>query len=309
MKNASIMRKVIYSYIVLVVVYLVITFLTHPDPAVIAKYHISTLSLRFLSLSFTIPLMLIWLTALYGFACLKGYSEKIKQDKDGKQVERITNGVMVLAYSLPISAIATGILNNIAQAHHGFLPASVIIGHYIALVFPLVAFLLISRGTRGLMLLVKARSSLAAAHIFGIIFTLVSVGYCYFVLNQGIPTHVTTMQKAVYYLPTWLVLLTLVVPYLYTWFIGFMAAYELYLYDQKVSGRLYKKSWRKLSIGLTAIIIMYIVVQYITTLSARLNRLNLSALLIIIYVLLAFISVGYIYIAVGAKKLKSIEEA
>jgi hypothetical protein len=50
------------------------------------------------------------------------------------------------------------------------------------------------------------------------------------------------------------------------------------------------------------------VLQFLTTITEQLNRLNLAPLLIVLYLLIAFYAVGYALVARGAKKLKKIED-
>jgi hypothetical protein len=60
--------------------------------------------------------------------------------------------------------------------------------------------------------------------------------------------------------------------------------------------------------GIGGVILISILIQFLTTASARLNRLNLTPLLIIVYCLLLLYGIAYGFIAVGAKRLKRIEE-
>ena len=79
-------------------------------------------------------------------------------------------------------------------------------------------------------------------------------------------------------------------------------------YSRRAPGTLYRKTWNLLAIGIASIIIMQIVIQYTTTLSSQFDEFKLLRLLLTIYVLLAMLSVGYLLIALGAKRLKKIEE-
>jgi len=56
------------------------------------------------------------------------------------------------------------------------------------------------------------------------------------------------------------------------------------------------------------VILTSITLQYVTTLTDRLTHLRISAVLIILYLLLIMLALGYVMIALGAKKLRKIEE-
>ncbi len=193
-----------------------------------------------------------------------------------------------------------------ARLDDSLLAATTIATNYANLIFPLVAFILISAGTRSLIEIRKQRFPRYASHALIAIFAVISVGYSYFVLHYAFSDDANI--DSVYKMPLWLVLMTLVVPYIYMWFIGFIAAYEMYLYNTAVKGVLYRKSWSVLSVGLSVVIIAQIVVQYLTTITPQLNRLSITAILLVVYALLLLMSVGYILIAFGAKKLQKIEE-
>jgi hypothetical protein len=63
-----------------------------------------------------------------------------------------------------------------------------------------------------------------------------------------------------------------------------------------------------LSYGLLGVIAASIFIQYLTSLSGRLLHWHLSSLLGLIYLLLIIEAVGFVVIALGAKKLQKIEE-
>ena len=86
------------------------------------------------------------------------------------------------------------------------------------------------------------------------------------------------------------------------------AAYNLYLYRKGVKGPIYKKALNDLASGLSWIIITVIVLRCFESISSELTQLSLGLILLVIYVLLVFISGGYVLISRGAKKLQMIEE-
>jgi sulfite exporter TauE/SafE len=96
-------------------------------------------------------------------------------------------------------------------------------------------------------------------------------------------------------------------PYIYTWFIGLLAAYEIYLYAFKTPGIIYRRALKLLALGLGWTIAVSVLSQYITTLT-KVRLLKINALLILVYSLLILLAVGYLLVAWGAKKLQRIEE-
>jgi hypothetical protein len=139
-------------------------------------------------------------------------------------------------------------------------------------------------------------------NIMVIVLALIGVIYVYLVTN----TH--NRLNSSYHLSTLYILLSLVVPYIYMWFIGILSFYEILLYRAKIPGILYRQSWRLLASGVGSLIVISILIQYLTTVSERLTRLSLNWVLMVVYALLILIGVAYILVALGVRNLKKIEE-
>jgi hypothetical protein len=293
--------KLFYSYLLFLIVYSGFTLLPAPLPSTLAQYHVSVLGLRIIDVTLILLLAAIWYAGFYSYAKLHAYAKLIHNDKDGKPVARIVQGIFLLVMWLPVSSTISTVLNYFAMRHLGMLPAVTVINHYVSLALPLAGFILISLGSRGLSTLVRPHFSYRASNLLAIF--LIYVGLIYYRLT------VTTPGRAlIYHLSVWLILLTLVAPYIYMWFVGLQATYEIYRYRKKVAGVVYKNSWKLLALGLGWLIVMSIALQYLTTLTARLNRLSIYWLLVIVYSLLLLLAVGFVLIAFGARKLQKIEE-
>jgi hypothetical protein len=151
-------RLQFYLYLSLILIYLVITLLPAPDALVLQHYHLSATSYRLVDLAVVLPFIAIWLIAYYGFSRLRRYSELIANSRDGHQVFRLSQGLMVLAYGLPFAAIANAWLTYLSR--HNMVSASMatIVHHYVDVIFPVIAFFVISIGARRLSDQVKART-------------------------------------------------------------------------------------------------------------------------------------------------------
>lgn len=298
----KIKSKIFYWYVFFAVVYIAATLLIAPPKATLQQYHLTATSLRLFDLTIIIPIVGIWFAAFYGYARLRTYTELVRRSKDGRHIAKLASGIGILVFGLPISSISKLLLDYIAVHNKGFTASATIIDNYISLVIPLVAFFVISHGTRGLVALSKLRTSRLASHILTIFLIVTGVLYGYFASRPY--AHVGEN----YHLSVGWVLATLVIPYVYAWFLGILAAYEMHLYSRSVSGVLYRKSWDLFAFGFGSIIVVSILIQYLTTVTIQLKSLRFSLILSLVYVLLLLLSVGYILMAVGAKKLIKIEE-
>lgn len=275
--------------------------LPEPQPATLLQYDVSAAGLRIIYATLILLLAAIWYGGFYGYAKLRAYAQLVGTGKDGKHVLKLTQGVFLIVMWLPVTAVVSAILGFIALRHAGLLPAVTIIDNYLNLLLPLLGFSFIGLGARGLSELVRRRPTYAMINLLAILTTYIGVIYYHLV--------VTMPDRAAYYhLPGWLILVTLAVPYIYMWFIGLLAVYEIYGYQRKVAGIVYRQSWNLLALGLGWLIVMSIAVQYLSTLAVRLNEWSIYSVLAFLYSLLLLLGVGFVLIALGARKLQKIEE-
>lgn len=293
--------KVLYSYLLLVILYAGGTLLLPPAKGTLRKYHISLLHLRMIDLTIVILYAAIWLCGFYGLYRLMQYSKLIDKNKDGKPVVKITIGIGLLAFWLPVSAVFNVYSQYLAQRHPGLNEAVAITQNYVSLLLPLIGFIFISLGTRGLNELTKKRPTLRETNIIALLVIFIGVFYVHLVST-------THNRLSVYHLNIIYILLTLVIPYIYMWFLGVLSFYEIYMYRRHVAGIVYRKSWQLLAFGTASIIVVSILIQYLTTISMRFNKLSLDWILLIIYMLLILLAVGYVLIAFGVNNLQKIEE-
>jgi hypothetical protein len=302
MRWKQVMQNVLAWYLLLAALYLAVTFLSPVPHKTLQHYHLTLLAMRFIDLAIVVPLIAIWGAAFYGYFKLSQYARLVKRGDDGKAVRKLSYGVLFLALWLPVSSIISSVLKDVAIVHPNFTTPSVVAHDYLSLLLPLVGFLFISEGARDFSELAKHRPGRRAIYAMGLIIITVGVIYSYLVTNTQ------NRLNAAYHLDTAMVLITLVIPYIFMWFLGMLASYEIYNYHLRVKGILYSRSLGLLAYGMGAMIITSIFLQYLTTLSSRLSALSLNWILALIYVLLIILAFSFILIALGAKRLQKIEE-
>ena len=295
-------RRILGAYVVLVIVFSAIVLFPAPDHTTLVKYHLSALAMRLILLTLIIPEAAIWFAAFYGSYKLQRYSQLIKGSEDGRHIARLAHGLLLLAIGLPTAAIVGGTLSIIAAHNPGFTATSTVISNYLSIVFPLLAFVWISRGAWGLSELSKARPSLRIFNLVVIAALLLGIIFCCLIVLDH------TKLRATYHMSPELVMLTLGVPYIYMWFLGLFSVAELREYSRTVRGIVYRKGWRQLISGIASIIVLSIALQYLGTLSTWLTSLSLAWLLLLLYVLLLLLTGAYIVVALGAQRLTNIEE-
>lgn len=293
--------KLFISYAVFVVAYACLVLIPAPSAVTLALYKLTPLALRMIDVTIIVLLAAIWFAGFYGFGKLHSYSRMIHDDKDGEHVAMLTRGILLMVLWLPVSSVVSGALNLIATHHTNLVAPFAIIENYVNLALPLAGVIFISIGAWGLSELVRQRPTYRAIGFLALF--LIYSGLVYYRLVAT-----TQNRTSIYHMSIWWILLTLVAPYIYMWFMGLLATYEIFNYRLKVPGVVYRASWRLLSIGLGWLIVSSIAVQYLTTLTGRLTHLSIYWVLVIVYALLLVYSVGFVMIALGARKLQRIEE-
>lgn len=286
-------------------IYLVMTFTA---PITSNVYNLSVLQLRVLQISLVIPIILIWTASVYGASRFRRYAELIKGTADGKGLRLISQGLLLLAFGTIVSSLV-GTLQAYAR-EGGWLPAFVIIRNYLNIVLPLAAYWLMLKGSTLLVTLSKAEASASKLGLkLHVPYVLLASLYVYLVFQDPKRLQpVTETGTATYYLPDWLILFTIIVPYLVAWGFGIAAALNVRSYLDSVKGVIYKQALSKLSQGLAAVVVFSILIQLLSAVGTVFQDWGLGAILVLIYVIVALWAVGYIFIAQGAKKLSKIEE-
>jgi hypothetical protein len=150
------------------------------------------------------------------------------------------------------------------------------------------------------MSLVNARLIIVGFLAFGVL-------YCYLIFSHLNLGSLSSTANP-YHLPAWLVVLTVIVPYLYAWFMGVLGSYELIIYRRHVRGVLYKQAIGLLVGGLITVVFSSVALQYVGSVQPRVGHLLLNDRLVFIILFRIIGGIGFVLLALGASKLKRIEE-
>lgn len=296
-------------FIVLSLIYIGLTFGIAPDAASLAKYNLSTSEIQLLRLTLVVPIVIIWIIAYYGYAKFKRYAEIVKDSKEGKAWGNLVSGLLALALWLPLSSNISNIGSYIYHKYPHLTQTSVIITNYLNLIIVLVAFILLYRGANGLVRSVgkPLPPTLKSA---GMAFLAVeSAVFAYLTITNPFRSKaVDNITPAAYYLPDWLLVLTIIIPYIIIFYLGLRVVQDINLYRKNVQGSLYKAALRLLAEGIGAVVLSIMALRYLTSLTSVFNDATLKIILLIIYVLIFLIGAGYVLIALGSKRLQKLEE-
>jgi hypothetical protein len=263
----------------------------------------------FLQFTIYIPTLFIWLCAAYGAFNLSQYARVVKTTKDGAGMYPLSVGVnLMVAYLLlssPLNLVRTYMQGSVTA-----IPPLTIATNLLAVVFYLAAFIFLYQGSKKLLSQFHGARSNRIIVFLGLV--LVAIFMIYYV--QSIFTNPTRTvsagqdRPASYFLTDPLIVASVVIPYLAIWVLSVLTIANLHTVSQKMMGVVYKKGLMRILLGLGGIVVGTILTQGFASLgSERLIDLGLQSILILIYILLLAIALGYWMIARGSAQLRTIE--
>lgn len=296
-----------YWFCAATVLYLVLNLVLPANHSAQKSYHLSSTEYHVLIFIILLPYVVIWLIALYGYLQLKHYSAAIRSTKEGPAFLKLSKGARWLAWGLPIPGIISVVLNTIANSHPGFMGAATIINHYVTLAMALAAFSFMINASRSLLHRAKVEISAQGARTLILGAVIIGVVFCYLVFSNLSSLAAGASHNA-YYLPVWLLVLSIIIPYLYAWFIGLLAAYDIWLVGKNTAGLLYRRGLQHMSWAIIIIVCAFIIIQYITSISLKPGKFSIGAAVAILYAVLLIYAAGFLLLARSSRKLRKLEE-
>lgn len=299
--------RIIQPAVLSVILYVVLIFALPANKLSSQTYHLSSLEYRALFFAVALPAIATWTAAFIGYIQLERYISVIKKNPDGPDFTTLVRGYAWLVWSLPITATISILLSGVVNHWPHFINAAVIFRNYLNLILPLIAFTIIGGASRRL--INRAKLNLSSASVRGImlIFLAGGVFYCFLTFQQFNLSSLSSSDNP-YYLPLWLMVLTVIIPSLYAWFIGLLAAYEISIFSQRTDGVLYRSALKMLAAGLVLIIVSFVAIQFTTSVNPGVGRLILGWHLVLTLLFRVIGGIGFVLVAIGAKRLKTIEE-
>jgi hypothetical protein len=293
--------------IALTVLYILLIFVLPANHATMHHYHLSIVEYKVATAALATPAIAVWFAAFWGYAKLREYSQSIAKSKEGPYFDRLGIGCAWLAWSLPVTTISSLLLSGIANRWSGFHPTAIIATNYLALIVPFFAFIIIASAARSMIGKFRIDLGLMSARLAMTLFLAGGIAYCFLIFHRLDSTNLSSTNNS-YFLPAWLLIVSVIVPYLYAWFIGLLAAYEISRFSLNIGGLLYRKALIYMVTGLVAVILASIALQYIDSAIPRTGELVFNYKLLLTLVAKIISGIGFFILALGASRLKKIEE-
>ncbi len=301
------MHKRLYYYLSLSIISIVYIAVTLAAPLTANRFNLTPNKTHLLQLTLLLPIVLIWWIAAYGAERFKLYTNHIKQHKDGRAFDKISTGLVILVASIILNGLFS-VLRGWADKD-GWLAAYTNLANHVAVIGPLIAYSFMYAGSADLKKQVrKKRPNSKDLLVVALLMLAIAAIYLKFLLSyKYLSTTPDPARYSSYYMSSTLVALTIALPYILGWFLGIKAAFNIIEYRRAVKGVVYKSMLLKLVIGILAVIGFYFIVQLLTLFSTFIARAGLGSILLVVYLLIISYSIGFLYIAAGAKQLSKID--
>jgi hypothetical protein len=272
------------------------------------RFNLSTARTHVLQITIALPIVLIWVAAVYGAERFKSYAQRIGNYPDGQALNTVANGLIILVAALLFSGIS-GILRPWALKD-GWLPQFTVLYNFVSAILPLIAYSFMYAGSAKLLKTIKKGKKYLIGWLPAALLV-IAIGVVYVIVIHGYNYRNNTPDPGKYssfYLPDGMIFFSLALPYLIGWALGIKSALNIWSYMRDVKGTIYKAALRRLVVGLLLVLAFAVIIQLFVAFSTYFAKSGLAALLLIVYLLILFYSFGYLIIASGTKNLNKIEK-
>ncbi len=281
-----------------------------PGAGAVTRYGITTTQGNMIRATVLLPSLFIWLTALYAVLRFRRYAKLIGDSPEAAGFKRVSDGLVMLLSAL----VVPGLVSIAAQYYPDSFVMQKTISitrNYLTIAFYLAAFWSLLEASRNWQQSIgdgnKENKGMRTAVLMAV--GVLAVVYVWAVFHNSIRTVSNDpLIKPTYYLPDWLIVLTVIFPYMVIWIWGSLTVVNIRGLIQQVRGSVYRKAFSFITYGLITIVGLLIGLQFLTQAGTVLGRASLGFVLLVIYALLIIIAVGYLFLAKGAKQLSAIEE-
>lgn len=298
-------ERIYFLFFIAASIYLILTFMAPLAPN---RFGLDTAKTHLLQATIVLPVVAVWLTAVFGAERFRSYSNTIKKHRDGQAFNKIAVGVALLVISF-IGNGTFGALRAWAR-RDGWIEGFTITANYLSAFLPLLAFGLMYIGSVELRRLIKKKTSDRLSNtILMLVLGAVAVLHISTLMNYEYRN--STPDPATYnsfYLSDNLILLTLALPHLIAWGMGMKAAVNIWKYQQQVKGVIYRFALFRLALGTLLVTGFSVTLQMLIAFSTYFSSASLASILVVLYVIILFYAAGFLVIASGAKRLTAIEK-
>lgn len=266
---------------------------------------LTPLEMILVQFTIVVPYLIAWLAGTRGALGFQRCLETIPEEEGGRGFGDCALGVALLVIGSLVTALL-GAFRPFVAVGSAAAVGLTIANNYVYVLTNLLASLLLFRGASRLVRRSENRSYERDDLIMAVILAVVIAGlYAPLVFtNPARQASLTPGVAASYYLPDVVIALTIVVPFIAAWTLGFLTAMRIARYMPSSRDAEQKKAVRKFVNGLWVTLFSSILLQLlVSTGTDRLLSLGLGPILAVIYAFIILQIVGFALISIGSKSL------
>jgi hypothetical protein len=283
--------------------YVVLTFITPQTVTSREQFHISDSALFWIRISIIAPYFLMWFLAFYSMRVLKLIGQK--KGEFAVLGTWFSRGFLLLLIGTIATTVFGAIRSFLIPWSLALIPAFTIVINYAHALVPLSAFLLMYSGIRKLEQPGAHTSSKSDGVMIQSVLTALVIGFAHVSLvftNPNRQIAVSADSLASYYIPDFLIILTLVLPILVGWAMGIAVALKL------------NKKFLALDLphastfvnGIFLVVFSSMILQALLSFGTdRLYQFGLGIILLLVYILVFVQTAGYVLTAHGVRTFES----
>lgn len=271
-------------------------------------YKFGFTELNLLRISFTLPILVIWLVAAWAVVKFKNYAAIIKGSPEAVGFRRIADGLAWLLGYL-IALLALGRLPSLSN-NDAYIHITVFLKNHVPVYLLLISSVYLYLGSVRLLQSTKTETSGRRTTITWILY-LIFAGVFAMLFAMYPPASQTLADNK---LPAFAVspnvlMFSLILPSLIAWGLAIVASVNLTSHTLVVKGVIYRAALHRLVAGICASVVFAILVELLVLDASHLRHLGATSVLLILYGILVAYGVGAVLIARSARRLTFIEVA
>lgn len=308
MKFISVKNRPLYIIMIALWLAYAALSLSAPQTPASIRFNLSSLQIELIRLTILIPMLVVWLLALYGAIRFRRYAQTIRDSTDGKAMSRIATGLGWFVVYILLLTLIGSILPHFRQSP--YLDWLISGRNLLSVATAFLGFYYVYSGAAKLTQLIGAKVVWTAKRVLLLLlpYCIFAMAFTYlFFINPDLNNTGQLASIPTYVLPPAILLYAIVIPYLFMWLLGVLSVLNLRNYASNVPGVIYRKVLSRLARGMIGVICFIISLQLLNVLVGTISQLALGSLLLIIYLLILMIAISYGSIASGARRLAKIE--
>jgi hypothetical protein len=306
-------KNIIGFYILVVTLSLALYFYDKPAVFISRNYHVSILGANEYAIGLIIPYVIGLAFAVAAYICIHTYIDLLDHSKESAAFNDFKNGQFFLTLNIGITPLLSGIVIRIDNPNSPRSMVGAAVARCVSLVIVIYGASLMYRSSTRLLSFIgytRKRPFIATIIAFAGTATLFAILGVRFATNSFMFRHsfLNLVYPISYRGPNAASIYAFILPGLAVWFILCLAAQNFLIFQHRTKGKLYKKAFMSIALGLIVSILSIAGLRILQMLPIAYEDTNPMSLLSTAYCIGVIGIVGLWFYVRGVNKLCAIEK-